>query len=343
MLSPHQLKENVSYISQQLGFADCRIAPIVPPPHLERYEQWIADGTYGDMSWFERNNEKRANPALILPGAKSMVCLAMNYNPGVTHPNSDYRIAKYSWNNDYHDLMGMMLKDLDLALQEMGGEQKYYVDTGPILERDYASLSGLGWNGKSTVQIHKGIGTWFFLAEVITTLDIQKDEATKNRCGSCVRCITACPTNAIIGPNKMDARKCISYLTIEHKGSIPLEYRKAIGNRIYGCDECLEVCPWNKFAQVSQQADFHARESVFEMKLRDFLALSDEEFRSLFAKSPIKRIKRHNFLRNVCVALGNTGGVEDLSAVEKAILDPDPLISEHAKWAKKEIQLRVKQ
>ena len=311
-----------------------------PPKHLDRYNEWLAEETYGDMQWFERNNEKRADPTLILPSAKTIVCLALNYNPGNEHPNSEYRIAKYSWNNDYHDSITSKLKDLDLAMQEMGGEQRYYVDTGPILERDYATMSGLGWNGKSTVQIHQNLGTWFFLAEIITSLEIEKTSEVKERCGSCTKCMDVCPTNAITTPNVMDARKCISYLTIEHRGAIPLEYRKAIGNRIYGCDECLEVCPWNKFAKVSQEVDFHARKEVFDKSLRDFLILTDEEFRVLFAKSPIKRIKRPAFLRNVCVALGNTGSADDLPALRKIEGDENSLISEHAKWAISEIESR---
>jgi len=341
VLTSEQLKDNITYIAEQIGFNDCRVAAIQRPPNLARYEEWLEQGMYGDMTWFERNNERRSDPAKILEGAKSIVCLAMNYNPGKEHPNPKYRIAKYSWNNDYHDTIERMLKDLDLALQEMGGTQRYYVDTGPILERDFASVSGLGWNGKSTVQIHRQLGTWFFLAEMITTLDIARDEPIKNRCGSCTRCMVACPTDAIVGPNEMEALKCVSYLTIENKGSIPLEYRRAIGDRIYGCDECLEVCPWNKWAQVSRQADFHARKEVFSHSLLDFLKLSEEEFRELFAKSPIKRIKRNRFLRNVCVAIGNTGGEEGLSALQELInTEEDPIIIEHAKWAFAEIENR---
>lgn len=333
--------KNIRYIVDQLGFSDCRVTPISPPAHLSRYEEWLADKTYGDMTWFERNNEKRADPSRILPGAQSMICLALNYLPGKEHPNPQYRIAKYAWNKDYHDLMWAKLKDLDLAMQEMGGTQKYYVDTGPILERDYATMSGLGWNGKSTMQIHQKLGTWFFLGEVLTTLTLEEDKPLADRCGSCTRCITACPTDAITAPQRMDARKCISYLTIEHKGSIPVEFRKAIGDRIYGCDECLEVCPWNRFAQLSKEADFHARESVFQMELRDFLKLSEEEFRTLFSKSPIKRIKRERFLRNVCVALGNVGTAEDLPALMDTLTEDSALLTEHAQWAIEEIKKRA--
>jgi epoxyqueuosine reductase len=214
------------------------------------------------------------------------------------------------------------------------------VDTGPVLERDFASESGLGWNGKSTMQIHRSLGTWFFLAEILTTLELRRDAPSRDHCGTCTRCMVACPTQAITAPRRMDARKCISYLTIESKGSIPLEYRKAIGDRLYGCDECLVVCPWNKFAQVSHEAAFQAREAVFNLRLREMLKLTDEAFRSLFAKSPVKRIKRPAFLRNVCVVLGNIGTAEDLPALTEAASDAHPLISEHALWAVEEIRKR---
>jgi epoxyqueuosine reductase len=209
-----------------------------------------------------------------------------------------------------------------------------------VLERDFATDSGLGWSGKSTMQIHRRLGTWFFLAEILTTLPLEADPPFGDHCGKCVRCIDACPTNAITAPHQLDARRCISYLTIEHKGAIPEEFRKAMGDRIYGCDDCLDACPWNRFASTSREASFHARKEVFSHRLRDFLSLSDEEFRQLFRKSPIKRIKRPRFLRNVCVALGNTGDEEDLPALEIAAQDPDPLVSEHAQWAIAQIRAK---
>ena len=212
------------------------------------------------------------------------------------------------------------------------------MDTGPVLERDFASDAGLGWNGNSTMQIHKRLGTWFFLAEILTTLALTTDEPFGDHCGKCTRCITACPTRAITAPHQLDARRCISYLTIEHKGPIPPEFREAIGDRIYGCDDCLDACPWNRFATESRELTFHARSSVFEKQLRDFLALDDEAFRALFAKSPIKRIKRPRFLRNVCVALGNTGTPDDLPALTRAAAEPDPLVAEHAEWAIQKIR-----
>ncbi len=225
------------------------------------------------------------------------------------------------------------LRALDELLRAHGGAQKCYVDTGPVLERDFAAEAGTGWHGKSTMLLNPQLGTWFFLGEILTTLELAPDAAQPARCGSCTRCITACPTGAITEPHRIDARRCISYLTIELKGSIPLEFRPLIGDRIYGCDTCLDVCPWNRFAAVSREAAFTARPATRTMQLRDYLALSEEQFRALFRGSPIKRIKRRGLLRNVCVALGNVGTVEDLAALRRAAADPEPLIAEHARWA----------
>ena len=222
-----------------------------------------------------------------------------------------------------------------------GGRQRYYVDTGPVLERDFAALAGAGWHGKSTMLIHPELGTWFFLAELLTTLDLEADAPLPDRCGTCTRCMTACPTAAIVAPRQLDARRCISYLTIEFKGSIPEEFRPLIGDRIYGCDDCLSACPWNRFAQASHEATFAANAAVEQMSLRDFLALDAEGFRALFRKSPIKRIKRRGFLRNVCVALGNVGTVDDLPALMQAASDAEPLIAEHAAWAIAQIHQRL--
>ena len=333
------LVDQIKQLAADEGFDDCRIAAADRASHAGAFEQWIEDGCHGDMVWMEKTPERRCDPREVLPGCRSVVTMALNYYPG-EHPDTDWRIAKYSWNDDYHDLIWAKLKRMDLAMQELGGTQRYYVDTGPVLERDFATDAGLGWNGKSTVQIHRHLGTWFFLAELLTTLELPVDEPFGDHCGKCTRCIDACPTNAITHPHRVDARRCISYLTIEHKGAIPEEFREAIGDRVYGCDECLDVCPWNKFAKVSREASFHARQEVFDMKARDFLSLTDEEFRTLFRKSPIKRIKRPRFLRNVCVVLGNTGTIEDLPALETAVSDPDPLIAEHAAWAVAQIKKR---
>jgi epoxyqueuosine reductase len=334
----------VKSLAAALGFDDCRIAAATPAAHADRFRQWLADGCHGTMAWLERTPERRCDPAAVLPGCRSVIVLALNYYPGrspfgADHPGG-YRIAKYAWHDDYHDLLDKRLRAFDAALRERGGVQRCYTDTGPVLERDAATAAGLGWNGKSTVQIHRTLGTWFFLAEVLTTLELPPDPPAAAHCGSCTRCLAACPTGAITAPHRVDARRCISYLTIEHQGSIPEEFRSAIGDRIYGCDDCLEACPWNRFARVSSELAFHARAGVFAMALRDFLALDDEAFRSLFARSPIKRLKRPRFLRNVCVALGNTGSAADLPALRLAAADPDPLIAEHAAWAIGRIEVK---
>jgi epoxyqueuosine reductase len=338
-MSPAEIKSALLVKAQALGFDDCRVAPALPAAHRALFEQWIAEGKHGDMAWMARNVERRTDPRVVLPGARSVIVLALNYYQG-SGPENDYRIARYAWNDDYHDLIEKKLRELDAFLTSQGGTQKPYVDTGPVLERDFASEAGLGWGGKSTMQIHRHLGTWFFLADILTTLDLPADTPAKDMCGKCTRCIDACPTQAITAPRRMDARRCISYLTIESKGSIPLEFRRAIGDRIYGCDACLDACPWNRHAQESREATFQARETVFSKSLRDFLALTEDEFRALFAKSPIKRIKRPAFLRNVCVALGNGGRWDDLPALAAAAADPHPLIAEHAAWAIAEIRQR---
>lgn len=329
----------------ELGFDDCRIARAKEASHADLFRDWIADGKHGEMGWLERTPERRCDPREVLPGCRSIVALALNYYPGRSpfpegHPGG-YRIARYAWNNDYHDLIEKRLREFDAKMQTLGGTQRFYVDTGPVLERDFASDAGLGWNGKSTVQIHRKLGSWFFLAELLSTLDLPPDAPFGDHCGKCTACITACPTQAITAPRRVDARRCVSYLTIEHKGSIPEEFRTAIGDRIYGCDDCLDACPWNRFAEKSREITFHARENIFARRLRDFLELDVEGFRALFAKSPIKRIKLPRFLRNVCVALGNTGTAEDLPALEKAALDSDPLVAEHAAWAVGQIRARM--
>lgn len=335
-----QPADAIKALAREVGFDDCRIAAAAEAEHADSFREWIADGCHGEMAWMERTPERRCDPREVLQGCRSIVTLALNYYPG-SNTAEGYRIARYAWNDDYHDIIEKMLRRMDEGMQALGGTQRFYVDTGPVLERDHASAAGLGWNGKSTVQIHRHLGTWFFLAELLTTLELPADQPFGDHCGKCTRCINACPTNAITAPHRVDARRCISYLTIEYKGSIPEEFREAIGNRLYGCDECLEVCPWNKFAHVARESRFHAREAVFKMKTRDFLALTDEEFRALFSKSPIKRIKRPRFLRNACVVLGNTGTEEDLPALERAATDEDPLIVEHAQWAIAKIRGRM--
>jgi epoxyqueuosine reductase len=209
-----------------------------------------------------------------------------------------------------------------------------------VLERDFGGSAGIGWQGKSTMCLNEDLGTWFFLGTILTTLPFEPDTPAKNRCGSCTKCIEACPTHAITAPYQLDARRCISYLTIENKGAIPLEFRRSVGDRIYGCDDCLDACPWNRFAQVSSETRFRMPASLRQLGLRDLAALSPEEFRQLFRDSPVKRIKHNRFIRNVCVAMGNVGTEGDLPILRSLARHPDPLIAEHAQWAESEIENR---
>jgi epoxyqueuosine reductase len=334
------LKDSLVARARELGFDSCRIAKAGPPRHGAEFRAWLGDGAAGDMQWMARGAEKRCDPQLILPGARSIVAVALNYWQGSEESSAKKgRIARYAWGDDYHDLMLAKLEKLSGFLTELGGTQKCYVDTGPVLERDHAAEAGIGWHGKSTMLIDTKLGAWFFLGEILTTLDLPADAPQADRCGTCNRCITACPTGAITEPHRLDARRCISYLTIELKGSIPTELRPLIGDRVYGCDDCLEACPWNRFASVSREASFAARPPI-GMALRDYLSLDEEKFRELFRRSPIKRIKRRGFLRNVCVALGNVGDDEDLPALEHAAADPEPLVAEHALWAIGQIRAR---
>lgn len=329
VLDGEVLKSGLAALARELGFALCRVARAAVPPHAGAFRRWLEEGRAGEMAWMERNAERRANPEAVLPGARSVVVLALPYFQGGA---SDGRFARYAWNEDYHDLIVPRLRQIEDFLAGHGGVQRGYADTGPVLERDFAALAGAGWQGKSTMLVHPELGTWFFLAEVLTTLELPPDAPLAERCGRCTRCLDACPTGALTGPHQLDARRCIAYLTIELKGSIPEELRPLIGGRVYGCDVCAAACPWNRFAQVSREAAFAARPAVM-LGLRELLALNEERFRALFRGSPIKRIKRRGLLRNVCVALGNTGTREDLPALERAAADVEPLIAEHARWA----------
>ena len=351
----NEVKTRLVQFARELGFDSCRVAACSTPAHADEFDDWLDEGAHGEMEYMARATEKRREPQKVLPGAKSIIVLALNYfqgdgnaaepvpvrlGPATTEQKARGRIARYAWGDDYHDVIAAKLDKIDIFLRNLGGRQKCYVDTGPVLERDHAAQAGIGWHGKSTMLIDEKLGTWFFLAEILTTLELPADGPARDRCGTCERCINACPTGAITAPHKLDARRCISYLTIELKRSIPLELRPLIGDRIFGCDDCLDACPWNRFAKVSRESAFAARKSTTAYALRDYLRLDEAEFRDRFRNSPIKRIKRRGFLRNVCVALGNIGTSEDLRALERAALDSEPLIAEHAAWAINRIRAR---
>jgi len=352
--------------ARELGFDDCRFATAAPPATARQFKTWLADGRHGEMAYLERNAHKRADPQQVLASAKSIISLATAYgdsrnssptgdvlrvaysvdNASPTQHatrNTPALIARYARFTDYHDVLAERLKSLAEFVNQLGGEgarSLWYVDTGPLLERDLAQRAGIGFIGKHTNLISRRLGNWIFLAEILTTLELAPDAPEKNRCGTCARCITACPTAAITAPFQLDARRCISYLTIELKGSIPIELRPAIGNRIYGCDDCLAACPWNRFAQEGKMMREHARSDLATPDLLELLTLNDAQFKDRFRGTPILRTKRRGLLRNVCVALGNTGDSSALPTLARASSDPEPLIAEHARWAIEAIQQR---
>ena len=332
MLPPenHPARQAVATAARQLGFSDCRIARAVPTPYGSNLREWLRDGRHASMAWMERQQEKRLDPSLVLPHARSIIILAYPYTPHDRRTASG-RIARYAHGHDYHKLIESKLADLDETLQLYGGTQRYYTDSGPVNERDYATLSGMGWIGRHRQLIHPQRGSCLFLASILSTLELPADSSCPSRCGSCRRCIDACPGGALDG-RSVDARRCISYWTIEHKGSIPEEWRIRFGDRLYGCDTCLDACPWNRFARETSDARLLLPLNLRTMLPRHMLALDDDAFTALFRHSPIRRIKREGLLRNVCCVLGNIGTPDDLPALELALQD-SPLIAEHALWA----------
>ena len=342
------MKERIRSRSRELGFDLCGFTAATPPDHANHFETWLSAQHHGEMSWIERNAAKRVDPQKVLPSARSIICLAVDYGFASKVPTAAMErqgvIARYAQYQDYHQVLGVPLRELTSFVNELGGPGTIslcYVDTGPLMERDLAQRAGIGFVGKHNNLIHRHRGNWLFLAEILTTLSVEPDPPEKNHCGKCVACIKACPTHAITAPFQLDARKCISYLTIELKGSIPLEHRRAIGNRIYGCDDCLAACPWNRFAREGRLMRPHVRPDLASPDLLELLALDEPGFKSRFAGTPILRTKRRGFLRNVCVALGNVGDRSALPALKRAAHDAEPLIAEHAAWAIAEIEQRT--
>jgi epoxyqueuosine reductase len=346
------MKAAIRQRAAELEFDDCRFSSAAPPASAGHFHRWLAQKKHAGMEWMERTAAKRADPRSVLPGVQSIIVLAASYEMrkpatdaalGTHHPTGV--IARYARFTDYHDVLGGRLGQLVGFVNGLGGpatQSLGYVDTGPVLERDLAQRAGLGFVGKHTNLISRRLGNWIFLAEILTTLVLAPDAAEKNHCGSCTRCLSACPTGAITAPFELDARKCISYLTIELKGPIPVEFRPAIGSRIYGCDDCLAVCPWNKFARVGRLMQSHSRPDLDQPDLLDLLRLDAAGFKARFAGTPILRTKRRGLLRNVCVALGNVGDAAALPALQRATGDAEPLIAEHARWALDQIAARAK-
>ncbi len=323
-----------------LGFCQVGVAPASAPDHWGFYQDWLEKGHAGLMGYLGRNLDRRADVRKVLPGARSAVCVAMDYDPPEGHlAASDGprgQVARYARGDDYHDVMGTRLEALAEAVKAEipGCETRPYVDTGPILERDLAARAGLGWFGKHTNLIDKRRGSWFFLGEVITTAALACDTPVANHCGTCTRCLDACPTGALPEPYLLDSSRCISYLTIELKGAIPRSLRPLVGNHVFGCDVCQEVCPWNqKHGRPASDSSCQPRPEVESPPLRDLLALDQAAFSRRFKGSPIKRAKRRGLLRNAAVALGNVGGPADVTALATALEDLEPLVRAHAAWA----------
>ena len=305
----------------------------------ERLQTFLDAGAHGDMDWLANEPARRANPKVLWSEVRSVIMLGMNYGPDenpltLLERKTIGNISVYARGDDYHDLIKKRLKTVARWLiAQAGGDVKVFVDTAAVMEKPLAHAAGLGWQGKHTNLVSRELGSWLFLGAIFTTLDLPHDRADGNHCGSCQSCLDICPTNAFPAPYRLDARKCISYLTIEHKSAIPREYREAIGNRIYGCDDCLSVCPWNKFAQEGHEAKLAARDELRAPSLAELSRLDDTSFRALFTKSPVKRIGRDRFLRNVLIAIGNSGDISLAADARRLLDDANPLVRGAAVWA----------
>ena len=330
--------ENLKSFSESLSFDGFGVACHQLDKAGERFDKWLDAGYDGEMSYIRHGEEKRKNPDLVLEGVKSILCFSTNYHTvekdmSYVEHRDTADISVYALNKDYHDTITPRLRQMEEKIQQEfeGCRTRIYVDTGPILEKPLAQQAGLGWIGKHTNLLTQGRGSWYFLSEILTDVDLPPSQPADDHCGTCRSCIDICPTNAIIAPYVLDSKRCISYLTIELKGVIPVEFRKAIGNRIYGCDDCQIICPWNSYAVKTDEPDFQQKQDT--LKLIDLIQINQEMFSRRFKGSPIKRIKRRGLLRNVAVALGNSGNKQAIPILLKVLDDEEPLIRAHVVWA----------
>lgn len=341
MSSKFEITNSIKDYAYKLGFDIVGISTPDTYPDNEFYKEWLEKGFAGEMDYLERNSFKKDNPAEVLPNIKSIVTCTFNYNtdkPYSTEVNDSKKgwVARYAWGEDYHDVVGEMLEKLKAYIETLFDEKinaKTYVDTGPVLEKVHAKNSGVGWIGKNTCLINQEIGSWLFLGELLTDVELEYDSMVPDRCGSCTKCIDACPTDAITEPYVLDSRKCISYLTIELKGVIPNELRGGIGNNIFGCDICQDVCPWNKKAPLTDLMNFQAIKEIYNPSLKKLLKLDKEDFKELFKNSPIKRSKRRGLIRNALVAAANSKDKKFISDIETLLYDEEPLVRAHAVWS----------
>jgi epoxyqueuosine reductase len=326
--------------ARALGFELCRFTDLDPAwPAAARLAEYVDKGRHGEMAWIAETAERRAHPRAMWADARSAIVLGMNYGPdedplAILGEPVKGAISVYAQGDDYHDVVKKKLKALARFIQDrFGGEVKVFVDTAPLLEKPLAERAGLGWQGRHTNLVSREFGSWLFLGSVLTTLELAPDAPETMNCGTCRACLDICPTNAFPAPFQLDARRCISYLTIELKGPIPREFRAALGNRIYGCDDCLAVCPWNKFAATAHEQKLQAREGLRAPDLADLARLDDAAFRALFPKSPVKRIGRDRFVRNVLYAIGNAGEPDLATEARRLLDDPSPVVRGAAVWA----------
>lgn len=337
---PAKLRKLIDREARRAGFDAVAITtPGAIPRAPARLAEFVAAGHHGSMDWMAETIERRADPSVLWPDVRSIVVLAMNYGPDHDPRALQQRpdrgaISVYARNRDYHDVIKGRLKEIaGKIVAAAGGDVKVFVDTAPVMEKPLAEAAGLGWQGKHTNLVSREHGSWLFLGTIFTTAELEPDAVEDDHCGSCRACLDACPTDAFPAPYRLDARRCISYLTIENKGPIPREFRAAIGNRIYGCDDCLAACPWNKFARAASEAKLVARADLREPALADLLKLDDAGFRALFSGSPVKRIGRDRFIRNVLIATGNSGDQGLVPAVRDLLDDASPLVRGAAVWA----------
>ncbi|HEV2079344.1 MAG TPA: tRNA epoxyqueuosine(34) reductase QueG [Allosphingosinicella sp.] len=343
------LRKGLEEEARRLGFSALGVARAdAAPKTAERLREWLDLGSHGDMIWMEETAERRGSPAGLWPEVRSVISLGMSYAPAadplaLAEAPEHGRISVYAQGADYHDVIKKALKALARWLvAEAPCDLKVFVDTAPVMEKPLAEAAGLGWQGKHTNLVSRSDGSWLFLGAIYTTLELGPNEPHRVHCGSCSACLDACPTNAFPSPYRLDARRCISYLTIEHKGPIPHEFREAIGNRIYGCDDCLAVCPWNRFADAARRNQaFVPRAELAAPALADLLALDDVSFRTVFAGSPIKRIGRDRMVRNAAIAAGNSRQPALLPRLQPLIEDPDPVVAEAARWAVERLSAEI--
>ncbi len=334
------LKAELAVLARAQGFHDLRVTtPDASGPAGERLRRFLADRRHGDMDWMERNADRRATPAALWPEARSVLMLGYSYAPAtdplaiLEHPSRG-AISCYAQGKDYHDVVKRGLIVVARRLAELtSADVKVFVDTAPLMEKPLAAAAGLGWQGKHTNLVSRSAGSWLFLGAILTSAVIEPDPPEQDHCGSCSRCLDACPTDAFPAPYQLDARRCIAYLTIEHKGHIPAEFRVPLGNRVFGCDDCLAVCPWNKFAEASHEIRFHARDGTDSPPLSVLLALDDATFRQRFAGTPVKRTGRDRVVRNALIAAGNSNDASLLPAIRGLLDDASPLVRAMAAWA----------